>query len=154
MQTSDDWPVYHGLIKADLAESRLRRENRAGNYLARYSGGDYVLSYINLNMSVKHITVSNANDTNLRKCYPGLTSIKSTIDFLSGIKMHFVYGVSHMDFEEPAENSTYRRNGLICHICDKQYRDKKELCVHMRTHKIVYCQVSTYTRSVLILVRD
>ena len=141
MQTSDDWPVYHGLIKANLAEERLREENRVGNFLARYAGGDYILSFINKDMNVKHILLTNANDTNLRKCYPGLTSMRSTIDFVTGIKMHFMYGVSHLDFEEPEENSSYRRHDLNCHICDKQYRDKSELYSHLKTHKIVYCQV-------------
>ena len=137
----DNWPIYHGMIKADLAEARLRHDNRVGSYLVRYTGGDYVLSYIKEGLNIKHIKLSFAKDTNLRKCHPGINDIRKTVSFITGLKMHFLYGVSCTEFGEPEENSCMRRDKLTCHICDKPFKDKAELLLHLRTHRISYCQV-------------
>lgn len=141
METNPDWPIYHGMIKADLAEARLRTDNRVGSYLVRYTGGDYVLSYIREGLSVKHVKLSYNKDTNLRKCHPGINDIRKTVSFLTGLKMHFLYAVSCEDFGEPEENSSIRRARLTCHICDKPFKDQAELLLHLRTHRISYCEV-------------
>lgn len=137
----DNWPIYHGMIKADLAEARLRRDNRVGSYLIRYTAGDYVVSYVKEGLNIKHIKLSYAKDTNLRKCHPGINDIRKTVSFLTGLKMHFLYGVSCTDFGEPEENSSMRRDNLTCHICDKLFKEKAELLMHLKTHRISYCEV-------------
>ena len=86
----DNWPIYHGMIKADESETRLRHDNRDGSYLVRYAGGDYILSYIRGSI-IKHIKLSFSQDTNLRKCHPGINDIKKTVSFITGLKMHFLF---------------------------------------------------------------
>ena len=140
METDDNWPVYHGMIKSDLAEARVRQDNRVGSYLVRYAGGDYILTYLQEGLNIKHIKLSNALDTNLRKCHPGLDTMRKTVSFLTGLKMHFLYEVPCTEFGEPEENSSYRRDGLTCHICDKVFREKAELCLHVRCHKVAFCE--------------
>lgn len=141
METDDDWPIYHGMIKSDLAEARVRQDNRVGSFLVRYAGGDYILTYLQEGLKIKHIKLSNSKDTNLRKCQPGLDTIRKTVSFLTGLKMHFLYEVHCTEFGEPVENSSYRRDGLTCHICDKIFKEKSELCLHVRCHKVAYCEI-------------
>ena len=137
----DNWPIYHGLIKSDLAEDRLRQDNRIGSFLVRYAGGDYILSYIKEDFTIKHIKLSFAQDTNLRKCHPGINDIRKTASFITGLGMHFLYGVSCADFGDPEENSGFRRDRGTCHICEKPFKDKAELIAHLRTHRISYCEI-------------
>ena len=99
METDDNWPVYHGMIKCDLAEARLRSDNRVGSYLVRWSGGDYILSFIREGLMIKHIKLSYAQDTNLRKCHPGINDLRKIVSFITGLKMHFLYPVSCGDLE-------------------------------------------------------
>ena len=137
----DNWPIYHGMIKADESETRLRHDNRVGAFLVRYAGGDYILSYIKDGSNIKHIKLAFSQDTNLRKCHPGITDIRKTVEFITGLKMHFLYPVACTEFGEAEENSCFRREPLTCHICDKPFKEKAELLIHLRTHRISYCEV-------------
>ena len=74
MEVDVSWVEYHGLINKKTAEARVCTDTlsvpRVGRYLLRYSGGDYVLTFVELTKGrtevIRHVIVSYARDTLLR----------------------------------------------------------------------------------------
>ena len=133
MEVDRSWVEYHGLINRKTAEDRVSTDTvsvpRVGRYLLRYSGGDYILTFVGLqgrDEVIKPVVVSYARDTRLRKCNPSLTNIKKVVSFLASLKTKLLYPVSDLNFTTlPEHSSSWKRTEVQCHVCDKLYKDQK-----------------------------
>lgn len=65
------WPYHWGNISAARAEEVLERDGTPGSYLIRENVRDTIVSYIDYNGSLVHITLPVASGSTLRCSNPG-----------------------------------------------------------------------------------
>ena len=73
------WPYFWGNVPAARAEEILEREGTPGTYLIRENIRDTIVSYIDYNGCVEHITLPVRKDCNLFKVHPHLDNKPSEI---------------------------------------------------------------------------
>ena len=141
MEVNVNWPAYHGRLDTNAAMARLRTIDRPGAYLIRWKKKDFLISYITENGEIKHKIINFARNSSLRQANPGLITAQKTVDFLTSIDLQrYVYLVSWRDFDEPVIMPSSQDRGIVCHCCDKSFREEKELFIHLSIHKESFCQ--------------
>ena len=141
MEVNVNWPAYHGRLDTNAAIARLRTIDRPGSYLVRWKKKDFLISFINEKGEIKHKILNFARNSSLRQANPGLMTPQRAFEFLTSIDLQrYAYLVSWRDFDEPVILPSSQDQGIVCHCCDKSFREEKELCIHLAIHKESYCQ--------------
>ena len=145
-------PFYHGRIDCQTAIDRLGTISLPGAFLIRFNSrhdmiGDYIISYLDDKLDIRHIVINLARDTNLRKCNPHITNIKTAIEVLLSLdSKKFAHVVSWQKFDtKPTfDTKTFLRkisDPSQCDICDYTFanNDDKSRIYHRKLHTVYYC---------------
>ena len=141
-------PFYHGRIDCQTAIDRLGTISLPGAFLIRFNSrhdmiGDYIISYLDDKLDIRHIVINLARDTNLRKCNPHITNIKTAIEVLLSLdSKRFAHVVSWQNFDTKPK-TFFRKisDPSQCDICDYTFvnNDEKSRVIHRKLHSISYC---------------
>ena len=128
--------IDHGFIDSQEANARLRPVG-VGGYLLRRARSDKIISYIDEEGSMVHVSLPWRHDSTLFVSKPSLTSLDKVIDFLTTISLRWLTPV-------PRGNNNYcdkdsDHDPLECHICDKKCGSLKELRAHDKSHRESFC---------------
>ena len=141
-------PFYHGRLDCQTAIDRLGTISAPGAFLIRFNSrhdmiGDYIISYLDDKLDIRHIVMNLSRDTNLRKCNPHITDIRTAIEVLLSFEpKQFAHGVSWQDFD--SKPKTYLRkisDPNKCDVCDYTFEnnDEKSHYGHRRLHRVTFC---------------
>ena len=140
--------IIHGRLDCQTAIDRPGTISAPGAFLIRFNSrhdmiGDYIISYLDDKLNIRHIVINLARDTNLRKCNPHITDIRTAIEALLSFEpKQFAHGVSWQDFDRKPK--TYLRrisDPSQCDICDYTFEnnDEKTHYGHRRLHRVTFC---------------
>ena len=140
MESDVSFPSYHGIIDCQTAIDRLGTIPKPGAYLVRYFGFKYIISYFTQDMDINHIAVSTQKDTNLWKCNPHVTNVKTAVEFLLSLDTTmFAHLVPWQNFDTKQNPAGIRGESSQCNICDHIFKDDKDRGLHPKGHRVTYC---------------
>ena len=134
MRLDVNFPAFHGRISAAEAKKRLAEISylSVGKYLVRLCGrlGDYVISYLTKELTVKHLIIPKQKHGKLFRFNPQLKTLQDKVNFLTK-QIRFItfsYGVSYLDFNnQDVFGAGIDREDLdFCNICDQGISDQKQ----------------------------
>ena len=143
-------PFYHGRLACQTAVDRLGTISAPGAFLIRFNSrhdmiGDYIISYLDDKLDIRHIVINLSRDTNLRKCNPHITNIRTAIEVLLSLDpKKFAYGVPWQNFDTiPKINLRRISDPNQCDICDCTFEknDEKSRNTHRKSHLVTYCDI-------------
>ena len=147
MRLDVNFPAFHGRICAAEAKKRLLSEISylsVGKYLVRLCGrlGDYVISYLTKELTVKHLIIPKQKHGKLFRFNPQLKTLQDKVNFLTK-QIRFItfsYGVSYLDFnnQDVFGAGNDREDLDFCTICDQGISDQKQKS-HRQQHTVEFC---------------
>ena len=140
MESDVSFPSYHGIINCQTAIDRLGTIPKPGAYLVRHFGCKYIISYFNQDMDIKHIAISTKKSSELWKCNPHVTNVKTAVEFLLSLDTTmFAHLVPWHNFDTKQNLAGIRRDSFQCNICDHIFKDDKDRGSHPKGHRVTYC---------------
>ena len=161
-------PFYHGRLDCQAAIDRLGTISAPGAFLIRFNSrhdmiGDYIISYLDDKLDIRHIVINLARDTNLRKCNPHITNIRTAIEVLISLDpKKFACGVPWQNFDTKPKTCVRKiSDPNQCDICEYTFEndDEKSRIIHRKIHSVTYCdnclsliaQISYYNHKTVCL---
>ena len=139
------WPYHWGNISAARAEEVLERDGTPGSYLIRENVRDTIVSYIDYNGSLEHITLPVRKDCNLFKVHPHLDGKPDEIfSFMrDSMQSLWVYPVVLEPGERMETGEVNLDHKADCRVCGKMNVSKYVNIFTTLLQKIILCfQVS------------
>ena len=115
------WSYFWGNIPAARAEAVLEREGTPGTYLIRQNVRDTIVSYIQYNGCIEHVTLPVRKDSNLFKVHPHLVDKPSEIfEFMrDALDSLWVYPATLEAGDQMETGEVNLDHNADCRVCGK-----------------------------------